>query len=142
MYCNNSFRLNNFSFIFRCKPCPVVKPIFLCGTDNRTYSSLCRLDYHNCIHHTNIRVGCKGFCPCSGMLLFLSILIFYLTDSRCVNAWTFCSHVVWLMFNVCSLIYILFIKKPCKWTEMSAKITLHFKMYILLLTSTIYQTLS
>ncbi|GFG34451.1 hypothetical protein Cfor_07698, partial [Coptotermes formosanus] len=48
----------------RCNPCPVVKPTFLCGTDNRTYSSLCRLDYHNCIHHTVIRVGCKGFCPC------------------------------------------------------------------------------
>lgn len=47
-----------------CKPCPVVKPRFICGTDNRTYSSLCRLDYHNCIHHTSMRVGCKGFCPC------------------------------------------------------------------------------
>uniref|UniRef100_T1HCS2 Kazal-like domain-containing protein n=1 Tax=Rhodnius prolixus TaxID=13249 RepID=T1HCS2_RHOPR len=48
----------------RCNPCPVVKPTFLCGTDNRTYSSLCRLDYHNCIHHTNVKVFCKGFCPC------------------------------------------------------------------------------
>ncbi|CAH1967410.1 unnamed protein product [Acanthoscelides obtectus] len=47
-----------------CKACPVVKPVFLCGSDNRTYSSLCRLDYHNCIHHTSIRVVCKGFCPC------------------------------------------------------------------------------
>ncbi|KAJ8961608.1 hypothetical protein NQ314_005925, partial [Rhamnusium bicolor] len=47
-----------------CKSCPVVTPIFLCGSDNRTYSSLCRLDYHNCIHHTTIKVGCKGFCPC------------------------------------------------------------------------------
>jgi len=47
-----------------CKPCPVVKPTFLCGSDNRTYSSVCRLDYHNCIHHTGIRVSCKGFCPC------------------------------------------------------------------------------
>lgn len=47
-----------------CRPCPVVKPIFLCGSDNRTYSSLCRLDFHNCIHHTVIKVGCKGFCPC------------------------------------------------------------------------------
>ncbi|XP_049820200.1 proteoglycan Cow isoform X2 [Aethina tumida] len=47
-----------------CKPCPVVKPTFLCGSDNRTYSSLCRLDYHNCIHRTSIKVGCKGFCPC------------------------------------------------------------------------------
>ncbi|XP_059219916.1 proteoglycan Cow isoform X2 [Stomoxys calcitrans] len=47
-----------------CKPCPVVKPTFLCGNDNRTYSSLCRLDYHNCIHATSVRVACKGFCPC------------------------------------------------------------------------------
>jgi len=47
-----------------CYPCPIVKPTFLCGTDNRTYSSLCRLDYHNCLHHTNIKVLCKGFCPC------------------------------------------------------------------------------
>ncbi|XP_017785689.1 PREDICTED: testican-3 isoform X2 [Nicrophorus vespilloides] len=47
-----------------CKTCPVVKPTFLCGSDNRTYSSLCRLDYHNCIHHTTIQVECKGFCPC------------------------------------------------------------------------------
>uniref|UniRef100_A0A336M2U4 CSON010918 protein n=1 Tax=Culicoides sonorensis TaxID=179676 RepID=A0A336M2U4_CULSO len=26
-----------------CKPCPVVKPTFLCGSDNRTYSSLCHI---------------------------------------------------------------------------------------------------
>ncbi|KAF4520207.1 hypothetical protein B566_EDAN003920, partial [Ephemera danica] len=50
----------------RCTPCPVVKPSFLCGADNRSYSSLCRLEYHNCIHRTSIRVGCKGFCPCRG----------------------------------------------------------------------------
>uniref|UniRef100_A0A1B6C9E9 Thyroglobulin type-1 domain-containing protein n=1 Tax=Clastoptera arizonana TaxID=38151 RepID=A0A1B6C9E9_9HEMI len=48
----------------QCNPCPVIKPTFLCGIDNRTYSSLCRLDYHNCIHRTNIKVLCKGFCPC------------------------------------------------------------------------------
>lgn len=53
-----------------CKPCPVVKPTFLCGADNRTYSSLCRLDYHNCIHQTSIRVTCKGFCPCKGISSF------------------------------------------------------------------------
>ncbi|XP_055589893.1 proteoglycan Cow [Uranotaenia lowii] len=47
-----------------CKPCPVVKPTFLCGSDNRTYSSLCRMDYHNCIHGSAIKVSCKGFCPC------------------------------------------------------------------------------
>lgn len=44
-----------------------MKPTFLCGSDNRTYSSLCRLDYHNCLHTTNIKVNCKGFCPCKGM---------------------------------------------------------------------------
>ncbi|XP_050525231.1 proteoglycan Cow isoform X3 [Daktulosphaira vitifoliae] len=48
----------------KCNPCPVMKPTFLCGSDNRTYSSLCRLDYHNCLHTTNIKVNCKGFCPC------------------------------------------------------------------------------
>lgn len=53
-------------FCSNCKPCPVAKPTFLCGADNRTYSSLCRLDYHNCIHSTSIRITCKGFCPCKG----------------------------------------------------------------------------
>ncbi|KAJ6639069.1 Inorganic pyrophosphatase [Pseudolycoriella hygida] len=47
-----------------CKPCPVTKPSFLCGVDNRTYSSICRLEYHNCIHGTAIKALCKGFCPC------------------------------------------------------------------------------
>lgn len=43
-----------------------MKPTFLCGSDNRTYSSPCRLEYHNCIHHTSVRIACKGFCPCKG----------------------------------------------------------------------------
>uniref|UniRef100_A0A182HJQ5 Uncharacterized protein n=1 Tax=Anopheles arabiensis TaxID=7173 RepID=A0A182HJQ5_ANOAR len=47
-----------------CKPCPVVKPTYLCGSDNWTYSSLCRLEYHNCIHTTEVKVNCMGFCPC------------------------------------------------------------------------------
>lgn len=50
--------------VSNCRPCPVVRPTFLCGADNRTYSSLCRLDYHNCIHGTAVGVSCKGFCPC------------------------------------------------------------------------------
>ncbi|KAH0568088.1 hypothetical protein KQX54_018179 [Cotesia glomerata] len=49
-----------------CQECPVVKPNFLCGIDNRTYSSPCRLEYHNCIHHTSVHIACKGFCPCKG----------------------------------------------------------------------------
>lgn len=54
-----------------CKPCPNVISTFLCGSDNRTYSSLCRLDYHNCIHATTIKVSCKGFCPCKGGWFFI-----------------------------------------------------------------------
>lgn len=55
-----------FSLCCRCQECPVVKPTFLCGNDNRTYSSPCRLEYHNCIHHTSVHIACKGFCPCKG----------------------------------------------------------------------------
>ncbi|XP_062538200.1 proteoglycan Cow-like [Armigeres subalbatus] len=55
-----------------CKPCPVVKPTFLCGSDNRTYSSLCRLDYHNCIHGSSVKVNCKGFCPCKDISSLVS----------------------------------------------------------------------
>ncbi|XP_058061606.1 proteoglycan Cow isoform X2 [Anopheles bellator] len=56
-----------------CKPCPVVKPTFLCGNDNRTYSSLCRLEYHNCIHASEVKVKCKGFCPCKDGNLLLDL---------------------------------------------------------------------
>ncbi|XP_012276551.1 proteoglycan Cow [Orussus abietinus] len=48
----------------KCQECPVIKPVFLCGNDNRTYSSPCRLRYHNCIHSTSVYVMCAGFCPC------------------------------------------------------------------------------
>lgn len=39
---------------------------FLCGSDNRTYSSLCRLDLHNCVRRPlrPVRLVCRGFCPC------------------------------------------------------------------------------
>lgn len=47
-----------------CKTCPVVRPDFVCGFDNSTYSTRCRLDFHNCVHDTKIEVACKGFCPC------------------------------------------------------------------------------
>ena len=50
----------------QCPTCPIVQPVFLCGSDNRTYSSLCRLHFHNCIHTAAVHVACKGFCPCKG----------------------------------------------------------------------------
>lgn len=50
--------------IAKCTPCPIVKPTFLCGSNNKTFSSLCRLEYHNCIHQSKIKLACKGFCPC------------------------------------------------------------------------------
>ncbi|XP_068631405.1 proteoglycan Cow [Battus philenor] len=37
---------------------------FVCGSDNRTYSSLCRLDLHNCVRRAAVRLACRGFCPC------------------------------------------------------------------------------
>jgi len=48
----------------RCNPCPVIKPTYVCGTDNNTYSSLCKIDYYNCMHDSSVRMACKGFCPC------------------------------------------------------------------------------
>jgi hypothetical protein len=47
-----------------CTPCPVIKPQFVCGSDNSTYSSICRLDFHNCVHKTQVKFDCNGFCPC------------------------------------------------------------------------------
>ncbi|CAG9795115.1 unnamed protein product [Diatraea saccharalis] len=51
----------------RCVGCPARgRAEFLCGSDNRTYSSLCRLDLHNCVRRTirPVRLACRGFCPC------------------------------------------------------------------------------
>ncbi|KAL0882726.1 hypothetical protein ABMA27_001149 [Loxostege sticticalis] len=51
----------------RCVGCPVrSRAEFLCGSDNRTYSSLCRLDLHNCVRRAArpVRLACRGFCPC------------------------------------------------------------------------------
>lgn len=50
-----------------CTPCPFVKHGFVCGTDNRTYSSVCRLGYHNCVQGTRTKMSCSGFCPCEGV---------------------------------------------------------------------------
>ena len=47
-----------------CTVCPIVKPNYTCGTDNNTYSSPCKLDYTNCMQGSDVKVACKGFCPC------------------------------------------------------------------------------
>ncbi|KAG8191178.1 hypothetical protein JTE90_011862 [Oedothorax gibbosus] len=47
-----------------CIPCPVLKPDFVCGSDNHTYSSVCRMEFRNCMHRASVAVSCKGFCPC------------------------------------------------------------------------------
>ncbi|KAG0423348.1 hypothetical protein HPB47_000864 [Ixodes persulcatus] len=50
----------------KCPPCSVFKADYICGTDNQTYSSECRLQYHNCRQRTSVQISCKGFCPCKG----------------------------------------------------------------------------
>lgn len=50
-----------------CIPCPLVTSDFVCGSDNLTYSSVCRLEFRNCMHKTSVAVACKGFCPCKAI---------------------------------------------------------------------------
>lgn len=76
----------------KCKPCPVVHPIPVCGSDGHTYSSQvplpspsyphlypqlctnqfrfvslsvqCKLEYQSCITGKKIVLKCPGMCPC------------------------------------------------------------------------------
>ena len=60
----------NNSRIVQCPACPInsQRSAFetVCGSDNRTYSSPCRLEFHNCIHNTKTQLSCRGSCPCTG----------------------------------------------------------------------------
>ncbi|KAG5673696.1 hypothetical protein PVAND_003719 [Polypedilum vanderplanki] len=50
-----------------CERCPDANLVvsFICGNDDKTYSSLCQLDYQNCLRGTNVKISCTGFCPCN-----------------------------------------------------------------------------
>ncbi|XP_008315332.1 testican-3 isoform X1 [Cynoglossus semilaevis] len=51
----------------KCKPCPVVHPSPVCGTDGHTYSTKCKLEYQACITEKKIAVKCSGMCPCTSV---------------------------------------------------------------------------
>ncbi|GAB6028156.1 hypothetical protein CHUAL_002366 [Chamberlinius hualienensis] len=61
-----AFEAESYKGMIGCTQCPVSKPNFICGSDNNTYSSMCRLNYHNCVHSLKVIVQCSGFCPCQG----------------------------------------------------------------------------
>lgn len=57
--------INRSGKIIKCPSCPFSHGQMICGTDNVTYSSMCRIEFHNCIHESRVRFACFGFCPCS-----------------------------------------------------------------------------
>lgn len=63
----------NNSKIVKCPSCPFGKGQIVCGTDNATYSSMCRLEFHNCVHRSTVKFACFGFCPC--MKVYQKVLI-------------------------------------------------------------------
>ncbi|KAH9419811.1 Calcium ion binding [Dermatophagoides pteronyssinus] len=66
---NNSSQNKSNNNIIQCPSCPFSHGSqVICGTDNSTYSSMCRIEYHNCIHGFDVRFACFGFCPCSKLI--------------------------------------------------------------------------
>ncbi|XP_060692796.1 testican-1 [Hemiscyllium ocellatum] len=55
---------NGGANLVNCKPCAVMHPSSVCGSDGHTYSSKCKLDYQACSSRKKITLRCKGPCPC------------------------------------------------------------------------------
>ncbi|KAM6953317.1 testican-1-like [Aplochiton taeniatus] len=48
----------------KCRPCPVVRPSPVCGSDGHTYTSQCKLEFQGCLSGKSVSVKCEGPCPC------------------------------------------------------------------------------
>lgn len=48
----------------KCRPCPVVRPSPVCGSDGHTYSSKCKLEFQACVSEKSVSLKCDGPCPC------------------------------------------------------------------------------